>query len=125
LAKEDGPHDSYEGSPMSKGAFQFRLWEETRLEGLVGEDCQVSEFRSENFVILTDTMYSEVHREPNDELFRFGIRNPSVTAQMPSSTSTQILDCSESTDPFLSNVFIQGDGEGLIVRNAGRVYSFR
>ena len=28
LAKKDGPYDSFKGSPLSEGKFQFDLWKE-------------------------------------------------------------------------------------------------
>lgn len=80
LAKRDGPYSTYEGSPMSKGIFQFDMWNVKP---------------SDRYDWLGLREYMKEH----------GIRNSLLTAVMPTASTAQILGNNESIEPFTSNVY--------------------
>ncbi len=81
LAKRDGPYETYEGSPASKGQLQFDLWGYTPSSGLWNwEDLKA-------------------------RIAQHGIRNSLLLAPMPTASTAQILGNNESVEPFTSNMY--------------------
>ena len=92
LAKIDGPYKSFEGSPVSKGIFQFDMWNTTpssRWEW--------------------DLLKEEVKEH--------GVRNSLLLAPMPTASTAQILGNNECFEPYTSNVYTRRvlSGEFIIV----------
>jgi ribonucleoside-diphosphate reductase alpha subunit len=81
LAKEEGPYESFPGSPMSKGIFQFDMWDQKP---------------------HTDRYDWDALRE---EIKEHGIRNSLLLAPMPTASTSQILGNNESFEPYTSNVY--------------------
>lgn len=79
LAKEKGPHSSFEGSPASKGILQFDFYgiKPTRFDW-----CRLKQ-----------------------EIRLHGLRNSLLIALMPTASTAQILGNSEGTDPRTSNLY--------------------
>lgn len=82
LAKVYGYYKSYNGSPISKGQFQFDLW---------------------NIRDTSSFMYDWQNLRDNIRLY--GLRNSLVTAVMPTASTAQILGNSESTEPYANNIY--------------------
>ena len=80
LAARDGAYETYEGSPMSKGQFQFDMWG----------------------VTPTNRWDWATLREQVKE---HGMRNSLLVAPMPTASTAQILGNNESTEPFTSNMY--------------------
>ncbi|KAL3984844.1 ribonucleoside-diphosphate reductase alpha subunit [Acanthocheilonema viteae] len=80
LAQEQGPYESYRGSPVSKGILQFDMWG----------------------VTPTDQWDWEALRE---KIAVHGIRNSVLLAPMPTASTAQILGNNESIEPYTSNVY--------------------
>jgi ribonucleoside-diphosphate reductase alpha chain len=80
LAKVDGAYETYEGSPISKGKFQFDLWK--------AEPGKRWEW--------------DVLRE---EIKQHGVRNSLLMAPMPTASTSQILGNNECIEPYTSNVY--------------------
>ena len=80
LAKEHGAYESFKGSPLSEGKFQFDLW------GVKASD------RYDWGSLRSDVM---LH----------GARNSLLIAPMPTASTAQILGNNESFEPFTSNVY--------------------
>ena len=95
LAKEEGTYQSYEGSPISKGDFQYNLW------GIKDEDLSG---RWE-----WDKLRSEVLKN--------GVRNSLLVAPMPTASTSQILGNNEAFEPYTSNIYTRRvlSGEFIIV----------
>ncbi len=92
LSKEFGPYETYEGSPVSNGAFQFDMWGVTpsnRWEW--------------------DLLKKEVKTH--------GVRNSLLLAPMPTASTAQILGNNECFEPYTSNVYTRRvlSGEFIIV----------
>ena len=92
LSKADGPYETYEGSPVSKGQFQFDLWNVTptpRWEW--------------------DVLKAEVAEH--------GVRNSLLLAPMPTASTAQILGNNECFEPYTSNIYTRRvlSGEFIIV----------
>ena len=81
LAKQDGPYESYKGSPVSKGIFQFDMWGVTPgsnrwdWEGL------------------------------KKAVKQNGVRNSLLLAPMPTASTSQILGNNECFEPYTSNIY--------------------
>ncbi|HMR45203.1 MAG TPA: ribonucleoside-diphosphate reductase subunit alpha [Bacteroidia bacterium] len=92
LAKINGPYSSYEGSPISKGEFQFDMWN----------------------VKPTDRWEWDVLRE---EILKHGIYNSLLLAPMPTASTSQILGNNECFEPYTSNIYTRRvlSGEFIVV----------
>jgi len=80
LAKENGPYETYEGSPISKGIFQFDMW-----------NVQPSD--RYNWDRL------------KEEIKKYGVRNSLLLAPMPTASTSQILGNNECFEPYTSNIY--------------------
>jgi ribonucleoside-diphosphate reductase alpha subunit len=80
LAERDGPYESWEGSPASKGQLQFDLWGVTPSSRW---DWPTLKAR----------------------IAKHGMRNSLLVAPMPTASTAQILGNNESTEPFTSNMY--------------------
>lgn len=92
LAKEQGAYESFEGSPLSKGLFQFDLW-----------DVQPSERYDWGAL--------------REEVIKYGVRNSLLVAPMPTASTSQILGNNECFEPYTSNIYTRRvlSGEFIIV----------
>lgn len=92
LAKEEGPYETIAGSPVSKGIFQFDMWN----------------------VKPTNRWEWDVLRE---EVKEHGVRNSLLVAPMPTASTAQILGNNECFEPYTSNIYTRRvlSGEFIIV----------
>ena len=92
LAKAEGPYSTYEGSPVSKGIFQFDMWG----------------------VKPTDRWEWDVLKE---EVKKFGVRNSLLLAPMPTASTSQILGNNECSEPYTTNIYNRRvlSGEFIVV----------
>jgi len=92
LSKELGPYETYEGSPVSKGVFQYDMWN----------------------VTPTNRWEWNVLKE---EVKKYGIRNSLLLAPMPTASTAQILGNNECFEPYTSNIYTRRvlSGEFIIV----------
>jgi ribonucleoside-diphosphate reductase alpha chain len=92
LAKIDGPYETYAGSPVSKGIFQFDMW-------------GVTPSPRWEWDIL------------KEEVKTHGVRNSLLLAPMPTASTSQILGNNECFEPYTSNIYSRRvlSGEFVIV----------
>lgn len=92
LAKEDGHYETYPGSPISQGIFQFDMWG----------------------VTPSKRWEWDVLRE---EIKQYGIRNSLLLAPMPTASTAQILGNNECFEPYTSNIYTRRvlSGEFIVV----------
>ncbi len=92
LAKVDGHYESYPGSPVSKGIFQYDMW-------------NVTPSTRWEWDIL------------KEEVLKFGVRNSLLLAPMPTASTSQILGNNECFEPYTSNIYTRRvlSGEFVIV----------
>lgn len=81
LAKQDGPYETYVGSPLSEGKFQFDLWDQ----------------------ISTNIRYD--WDKLRIEVMTHGVRNSLLLALMPTASTSQILGNNECFEPITSNIY--------------------
>lgn len=108
LAKEHGPYEAYEGSPMSKGQFQFDLWEEEAKERYEQRKAEAKKKKIK---------FEEVYVSPvklsgrwdweglRGEIKKYGVRNSLLLAPMPTASTSQILGNNECIEPYTSNIY--------------------
>lgn len=80
LAKQDGPYETFKGSPVSEGIFQFDMWN----------------------VKPSDRWEWDVLRE---EVKTHGVRNSLLLAPMPTASTAQILGNNECFEPYTANMY--------------------
>jgi ribonucleoside-diphosphate reductase alpha chain len=92
LAKELGAYETYAGSPVSKGIFQFDMWD----------------------VTPTARWEWDVLKE---EVKQYGVRNSLLLAPMPTASTAQILGNNECFEPYTSNIYTRRvlSGEFIVV----------
>ena len=92
LAIENGPYETWKGSPISEGTFQFDMWG----------------------VKPSDRWEWEVLRK---EVKEHGVRNSLLLAPMPTASTAQILGNNECFEPYTSNIYTRRvlSGEFIIV----------
>lgn len=92
LAKEYGAYETYEGSPVSQGIFQFDMWGVTPSEKWEW-----------------DVLKQEVKEH--------GVRNSLLMAPMPTASTAQILGNNECFEPYTSNIYTRRvlSGEFIVV----------
>lgn len=92
LAKEQGAYETFGGSPVSKGVFQFDMW------GVTPTDRW-------DWVTL------------KSEVKKYGVRNSLLIAPMPTASTSQIFGNNECFEPYTSNIYTRRvlSGEFIIV----------
>ncbi|MES2618550.1 MAG: ribonucleoside-diphosphate reductase subunit alpha, partial [Bacteroidota bacterium] len=92
IAKEQGPYQTFKGSPLSKGIMQFDMWG----------------------VQPTDRWDWESLRA---EVIEHGVRNSLLVAPMPTASTSQILGNNECFEPYTSNIYTRRvlSGEFIVV----------
>ena len=94
MAIEEGPYESFKGSPASEGKLQFDLWD----------------------VTPSDRWEWDVLKE---EIMDKGMRNSLLVAPMPTASTAQILGNNECFEPYTSNIYTRRtlSGEFIVVNN--------
>ncbi|MBX7124529.1 MAG: ribonucleoside-diphosphate reductase subunit alpha [Cyclobacteriaceae bacterium] len=80
LAKVSGAYETFKGSPVSKGIFQFDMW---------------------GVVPTTRWDWDALKRDVK----QFGVRNSLLLAPMPTASTSQILGNNECFEPYTSNLY--------------------
>jgi len=83
LAKKYGPYETFKGSPLSQGKFQFDLWGLKRSE--------LSGFWDWNALMM--------------KIRKYGVRNSLVTTCMPTASTSQIMNNNECIEPYTENIY--------------------
>lgn len=94
LAEVDGPYESFEGSPASKGILQPDMWEgETKFSGRYDWDVM------------------------RKRIMTKGLRNSLLLAPMPTASTAQILGNNECFEPYTTNIYLRRTlaGEFVVV----------
>ncbi|GAA4273793.1 ribonucleoside-diphosphate reductase subunit alpha [Aquimarina gracilis] len=94
-AKADGPYESYKGSPISKGEFQYNLW------GIKDEE------------LSGRWDWAKLRKQ----VIKNGVRNSLLVAPMPTASTSQILGNNEAFEPYTSNIYTRRvlSGEFIVV----------
>lgn len=93
LAIKDGSYESFKGSPLSQGKFQFDLW-----------NVKPASNRWDWENLRLDVM-------------NHGVRNSLLVAPMPTASTSQILGNNECFEPYTSNIYTRRvlSGEFIVV----------
>jgi ribonucleoside-diphosphate reductase alpha chain len=92
VAQVEGPYESYAGSPVSKGIFQYDMWGVTPTKRWDWEGLK-------------------------REVATHGIRNSLLVALMPTASTSQILGNNECFEPYTQNIYTRRvlSGEFIVV----------
>lgn len=92
LAKEQGAYETFAGSPVSNGIFQFDMWNVTPSDRW-------------DWAAL------------KEEVKQYGVRNSLLLAPMPTASTSQIFGNNECFEPYTSNIYTRRvlSGEFIIV----------
>jgi len=99
LPTTSGAYTSFYGSPISKGKFQFDLWND-ELKTLIGVN-NIYKFDPTEVSLSEMWDWNSLRRE----IKIFGVRNSLVTALMPTASTSQIMGNNESFEPYTSNLY--------------------
>jgi ribonucleoside-diphosphate reductase alpha chain len=93
LAKIHGTYESYPGSPISQGIFQFDMWDVKPQSGRWDWEAL------------------------RKEVIQHGVRNSLLVAPMPTASTSQILGNNECFEPYTSNIYTRRvlSGEFVVV----------
>ena len=91
LAKLNGPYESYEGSPISKGILQYDMWNKS------------------------PTYRWNWNDDLKSKIKQYGVRNSLLVAPMPTASTSQILGNNECFEPFTSNLYLRRTNAGEFV----------
>ncbi len=93
LSMEHGPYETFKGSPVSKGIFQFDMW------GITPDSNRWDWY----------SLKQQVRKH--------GVRNSLLLAPMPTASTSQILGNNECFEPYTSNIYTRRvlSGEFIIV----------
>lgn len=80
LAERDGAYESFDGSPISKGIFQYDMWGATPTQRWDWEGLK-------------------------NRIMKTGVRNSLLLAPMPTASTSQILGNTECIEPINSNLY--------------------
>ncbi|WP_370090097.1 ribonucleoside-diphosphate reductase subunit alpha [Ekhidna sp.] len=83
IAQEDGAYETFKGSPVSKGIFQFDMWGVTPDSGRW------------DWIDL------------KQKVKKHGVRNSLLLAPMPTASTSQILGNNECFEPYTSNLYLR------------------
>ena len=85
LAKIHGPYETYKGSPMSEGKFQFDLWGIDPIKNVQGLTLDWDSLRS--------------------SVLEHGVYNSLLLAPMPTASTSQIMGNNECFEPYTSFLY--------------------
>ncbi|WP_250630670.1 ribonucleoside-diphosphate reductase subunit alpha [Rhodoflexus caldus] len=93
LAQKYGTYETYQGSPMSQGLFQFDMWGVTPSSGRWDWEGL------------------------RKKVLEYGVRNSLLVAPMPTASTSQILGNNECFEPYTSNIYTRRvlSGEFIVV----------
>ena len=79
IAEEDGPYETFPGSPASRGLLQFDLWgiKQPVFDGL------------------------------KESIKEYGLRNSLLVAPMPTASTSQIMGNNECFEPYTTNIYLR------------------
>ncbi|KAI8081523.1 ribonucleoside-diphosphate reductase large chain [Halteromyces radiatus] len=80
LAQVEGPYETYEGSPVSKGQLQYDMWG-----------------------VTPSSLWDWAALK--EKISQHGIRNSLLVAPMPTASTSQILGFNECFEPYTSNLY--------------------
>lgn len=80
LAVEEGPYETFQGSPASQGQLQYDLWNVTPTDLWNWDDLK-------------------------EKIKKRGLRNSLLVAPMPTASTSQILGFNECFEPYTSNMY--------------------
>jgi ribonucleotide reductase alpha subunit len=94
LATEQGPYETFQGSPASQGILQFDMWDSPKFSGLYHDWDHIKEL-----------------------VKRDGLRNSLLVAPMPTASTSQILGNNECIEPYTTNIYLRRTlaGEFVVV----------
>ena len=92
LAEKHGAYETFQGSPLSKGMFQFDLWNVTPSKRWDWDGLR-------------------------ERVKKVGVRNSLLVAPMPTASTSQILGNNECFEPYTSNLYTRRTlaGEHIVV----------
>ena len=95
LAETEGPYETYQGSPVSKGILQHDMWGVVPTSGRHDWDSL------------------------RIKITKFGVRNSLLVAPMPTASTSQILGNNECFEPYTTNMYVRRtmSGEFTVVNH--------
>ena len=113
LAIKYGAYETFEGSPLSKGIFQFDMWTDNTISNIKTEDGKSKTVISDSKPIELSGMWD--WDSLREDVMKYGIRNSLLFAPMPTVSTASILGNNEAFEPFTSNIYKRNSLSGEFV----------
>jgi ribonucleotide reductase alpha subunit len=107
LSEEDGPYETFQDSPTSKGILQFHMW------GIDDKDTPSQRDAEKTNDIVKQKYPEGVTGKGYDwenlrnKIMIHGLRNSLLVAPMPTASTSQVLGVNECFEPFVSNLYLR------------------
>lgn len=100
-AQQDGPYETFAGSPISQGIFQYDMWQ--------SNGTPVVPLTLDDGTLDWEDLKARVKAH--------GVRNSLLMAPMPTASTSQILGFNECIEPFTSNIYTRRTlaGEFIVI----------
>ena len=100
-AQQEGPYETFQGSPMSQGIFQYDMWQ--------SNGTPVVPLTLDDGTLDWEDLKARVKAH--------GVRNSLLMAPMPTASTSQILGFNECIEPFTSNIYTRRTlaGEFIVI----------
>lgn len=108
-----GSYETFKGSPLSEGKFQFDMWTDNTISNIKTEDGKSKTIISETKPIELSGMWD--WNSLREEVMKHGVRNSLLFAPMPTASTSQILGNNEAFEPFTSNIYKRNTLSGEFV----------
>lgn len=102
IAQLEGPYSTFQGSPMSKGIFQYDMWKKANGDPIIP-------LTQKDKTLDWESLKARVQQH--------GVRNSLLMAPMPTASTSQILGFNECIEPFTSNIYTRRTlaGEFIVI----------
>jgi ribonucleoside-diphosphate reductase alpha chain len=113
LAIKLGAYETFEGSPLSNGIFQFDMWTDNTISNIKTDDGKSKTILSESRPIQLSGMWD--WESLKQDVIKYGVRNSLLGSPMPTASTANILGNNEAFEPFTSNIYKRNTLSGEFV----------
>lgn len=117
---------TFEGSPFSNGFLQFDLWRHRSLVLEAKGELNISIYNKDDDIPVSIPEIGVEWSNLKKNIKEKGIRNSMLTTCMPTASTAHILNNSESTEVYTSNLFTRELSSGIfIIKNSHLIKDFK
>jgi ribonucleoside-diphosphate reductase alpha chain len=117
LSITEGKYQSFEGSPLSEGKFQFDLWSDEwkmryNKDNPLNKPVDPTTWGQKPYKLSNDIIIEPSWDSLRKAITTYGVRNSLLMALMPTSTSASALNNAETVEAHQGNIYTRSFSEG-------------